>query len=238
MTIEEEVLILKEVNYKENDKILHALSKTRGKIQLLSKGCRKNNSHLIHASQLFAYSNCTLFKSRDMYILTSAQLINSFYSLRNNMEGFFYGNYILELINYIAQENNVESNIFNMTITTLDFLTKSKNNYDKITATYELKLVSMLGYKPDFKHCMSCGAMINSNTLFSIKDGGFYCGNCVISGNGINVKYNEIITMDKILKIKFKDLNTIEADGKIFNIIRKYLFYHIGKDNFTTLKLL
>ena len=41
MIFEEEVLILKEVKYKENDKILHALSKTRGKIQLLSKGCKK-----------------------------------------------------------------------------------------------------------------------------------------------------------------------------------------------------
>jgi hypothetical protein len=29
--IQEEILILKEISYKENDKILHALSRTRGK---------------------------------------------------------------------------------------------------------------------------------------------------------------------------------------------------------------
>jgi len=76
--ITEEVLIVKEVSYKENDKILHALSRTKGKIQLISRGCRKNNSHLVNVSQLFAYSRCSLVKSRDMYIINSAELIDNF----------------------------------------------------------------------------------------------------------------------------------------------------------------
>lgn len=39
--IQEEILILKEISYKENDKILHALSRTRGKIRIISKGSKK-----------------------------------------------------------------------------------------------------------------------------------------------------------------------------------------------------
>lgn len=50
--------------------------------------------------------------------------------------------------------------------------------------------------------------------------------------------YNEILIMDKILKSKFENIGFIEIPKTIMNLIRKFLFYYIGKDNFTTLKLL
>lgn len=239
MIFEEEVLILKEVKYKENDKILHALSKSKGKIQLLSRGCKKNNSHLINVSQLFAYSKCILYKSKDMYIIDSAELVDNFYNIRNNMDAFIYGNYIIELVNYIAQESDVDYKIFYMTIEMLHCLSRFNKDFEKLTGAYELKLVSMLGYKPDFYHCISCGVDIKSNSQFSIVEGGFYCVKCEKYGNGINLEYNEILTLQRILKSKFENISSIEnINMKVLNIIRNYLFYHIGKDNFVSLKLL
>lgn len=242
--IDLEILILKEINYGENDKILHALTKSMGKIQLLSKGCRKNNSHLINISQLFAYSKCSLVKSKNMYIITSGELINNFYNLRNNIEAFFYGNYILELLSYISQDYYVENKIFDMTISYLKYLCKLKTNLNLLTAAFELKLVSMLGYKPNFRHCLQCNSLIEQDATFLIEEGGFYCTKCLNSKNhvinvkGINVTYSEILTMERILKTKFQDISTMESNGKIISIIRRYLFYYIGKDNFTSLKLL
>ncbi|MFA9423945.1 MAG: DNA repair protein RecO, partial [Sedimentibacter sp.] len=211
--ITEEVLIVKDVNYKENDKILHALSRTRGKIQLMSKGSKKNNSQLVNISQIFAYSKCTLTQSRDMYIITSAELIDNFYNLKNNIDAFYYGNYILELISYVAQENEYDYKIFDMTVSVIHYLSCFNENFDKLIAAYELKLVSMLGYKPDFLHCLSCGAIINKAAKFSIKDGGPYCSQCVNYGNGINVTYSEILTLDKILKTKFENIGSIEMNA-------------------------
>lgn len=239
MIIEEEVLILKEVNYKENDKILHALSRTNGKIQLLSRGCKKNNSHLINVSQLFAYSKCSLYKTKDMYIINSAELIDNFYNIRSNIDAFLYGNYILELISFIAQENDIDYKIFNMTVSILKSLSTFNKDFDKVTAAYELKLVSMLGYKPDFNYCLSCGERIKTDAVFSIEEGGIYCPGCVKYGSGINMNYKEILSMERILKSKFEHISSIEGvNSKILNIIRQFLFYYIGKNNFTTLKML
>ena len=236
--IEDEILVVKELNYKENDKILHALSRANGKIQLISKGSKKNNSPLINASQLFAYSRCSMTKSRDMYIITHAELIDSFYNIKNNMDAFYHGNYVLELISYIAQENEVDSRIFDMTVSVLSYFSSFQKDFDKLIAAYELKLASMLGYKPNLKHCLSCGKNITGSSQFSIKDGGLYCGDCVNYGNGINVDYNEIITMDRLLKTKFECIGSVDVNQKILQLIRNFLFYYIGKDNFTTLKLL
>ncbi len=236
--IVDEILVVKELNYKENDKILHALSRAGGKIQLISKGSKKSNSHLINASQLFAYSKCSMTKSRDMYVITSAELIDNFYNLKNDMDAFYHGNYVLEIVSFVAQENEGEYRIFDMTVSVLSYLSTMSKDFDKLTAAYELKLASMLGYKPDFKHCLSCGKDIKSESQFSIKDGGLFCSECVNYGNGINVTYNEILTMERILKVKFENIGSIEVNQKTLQIIRNFLFYYIGKDNFTTLKLL
>ncbi len=235
----EEILVLKEVRYKENDKILHAISKNKGLIQLISRGCKKNNSPLINVSQTFVHAKCELFKSKDMYVITSADLIDNFYYLRNNMEAFLYGSYILELIHYIASENMVDNKIFDMTVEILKNLSSFNKDFDKLVAAYELKLAAMLGYKPDFYHCLYCSNDIKTDVVLSIEEGGFYCSKCVNNGNGINVLFNEILTLRKILKIKFKDINTVDnINSKVINLIRKFLFYHIGKNNFITLKLL
>ena len=236
--IVDEILVVKEVSYKENDKILHALSRTNGKIQLISKGSKKSNSHLINASQLFAYSKCSMTKSKDMFIITSAELIDNFYNLKNSMDAFYHGNYILELISYVAQENDIDYRIFDMTIAVIKHLSAMSMDFEKLTAAYELKLISMLGYKPDFKHCLSCSIEIQDDSQFSIKDGGLFCSMCVNYGNGINVSYSEILTMEKILKSKFENISSVDVNQKILQIIRSFLFYYIGKENFTTLKLL
>jgi DNA repair protein RecO (recombination protein O) len=234
----DEILILREISYKENDKILHALSKSNGKIQIISKGSKKTSSHLINASQIFAYSKSTLNVSRDMYILTSAQVLDNFYGLKNNMDAYYSASYILELISYVAQENQYDEKIFDMTVSVLSHLSKSTHGDDKLVAAYEIKLAAMLGYKPDFHHCLSCGSSLKGDGRFSIREGGVFCASCVNNGNGINVTYNEILTMDKILKSKFEDLGLIEVPKHIMGLIRKFLFYYIGRDNFTTLKLL
>lgn len=239
MTCQDEVIILKVIPYKENDRILHALSRTNGRIQLMSKGSRKNNSHLMNVSQIFAYSKCSLYKSKDMYIIDSAELIDNFYNIRNNMDSYIYANYILELINYVSQENQIDEKIFNMTVKLLKCLSVFENDFDKLTSAYELKLVSMLGYKPDFKHCISCGNKINENSTFSVEDGGFYCLKCKCYSDGINVEYGEILILNRILNTKFEDISSLkDVNSKIINMIRQFLFYYIGKSNFTSLKML
>ena len=235
--IQEEILVLKEVNYKENDKILHALSRTRGKIQIISKGSKKPNSHLIPASQNFAHSKCTLNISKDMYILTSAELLNSFYQLNRNMDAYYNASYILELISYVAQENEYDSRIFDMTVSVLTHMSTLTRDFDKLTAAYELKLAAMLGYKPDLASCLHCGTPLKGDGRFSVAGGGVFCSSCLNFGNGINVTFNEILTLDSILKSKFENLGFIDVSKHLMNVIRKFLFYHIGRDNFTYLKL-
>ncbi len=245
MIIEDEILVLKEIRYNDNDKILHALSKNNGKIQIVSRGCRKNKSPLVNISQIMSYSKCQLYVSRDMYILNSGELIDNFYNIRNNITAFLHGTYILELLNYISQENEVDKKAYDMTIRLFQILESVEDDEKKIEniiSIYELKLISMLGYRPQIKECILCGEKLNNKSLYSfnIKDGGIQCKNCVnINISGYDISYKNIVLLNNILISKLDDNEIINAISDNMNfLIKKYLFYHIGKSNFTTLKLL
>ncbi len=245
MIIEDEILVLKEIRYNDNDKILHALSKNNGKIQIVSRGCRKNKSPLVNISQIMSYSKCQLYVSRDMYILNSGELIDNFYNIKKNITAFLHGTYILELLNYISQENEVDKKAYDMTIRLFQILESVEDDEKKIEniiSIYELKLISMLGYRPQIKECILCGEKLNNKSLYSfnIKDGGIQCKNCVnINISGYDISYKNIVLLNNILISKLDDNEIINAISDNMNfLIKKYLFYHIGKSNFTTLKLL
>lgn len=239
MQFKEEIIVLKEIKYKEFDKILHAYSKNKGKIQIISRGCRKPKSKLISVSNIFSHSNCILYKSKDMYILNSADLINNFYKLRENIDLFYYGSYILELIYFITNENDVDNKIFDMTLIVLSELEKN-SKIEIVIAAYELKLVSLLGYRPNLTTCLNCRSKLEADATLVVEEGGFYCKKCNHNTlNGKKMMYNEIETMGKILMTKFENLSDIaNINHKVIKIIRDFLFYHIGKKNFTSLKII
>jgi len=156
-----------------------------------------------------------------------------------------HGTYILELLNYISQENEVDKKAYDMTIRLFQILESVEDDEKKIEniiSIYELKLISMLGYRPQIKECILCGEKLNNKSLYSfnIKDGGIQCKNCVnINISGYDISYKNIVLLNNILISKLDDNEIINAISDNMNfLIKKYLFYHIGKSNFTTLKLL
>ena len=69
MHIATQGLVLREVNYKESDKILTVLTAEGGKRTVKARGCRRKNSPLAASAQLLVYSNMTLFAYQDRITL-------------------------------------------------------------------------------------------------------------------------------------------------------------------------
>ena len=60
MHISTQGLVLREVNYKESDKLLTVLTAEGGKRTVKARGCRRKGSPLAAAAQLLVYSDMTL----------------------------------------------------------------------------------------------------------------------------------------------------------------------------------
>ena len=86
MHISTQGLVLREVNYKESDKLLTVLTAEGGKRTVKARGCRRKGSPLAAAAQLLVYSDMTLFEYRDYFTLNEAESLQQFWRVRSDLE--------------------------------------------------------------------------------------------------------------------------------------------------------
>lgn len=243
MVLETEGLVLKQTKYDDWDKILTIFTRTNGKIQAIAKGARRPKSSLIAGTQIFSYSNFLLYQGRNLYQVNQADIIESFFSLRDDLYKLAYATYIIELIDAVAVEELSNVKLFDLSIKTLKVLSEVKKDYKKLLLAFELKFVSFIGYRPYLRECIICKQELTNRVKFSIEQGGAICENCLSQGFFGYVVSKEIIKkIEELLYISLDNIEDLPISSKDINIIDKivlnYIMNHIEKRNFKSLEFL
>ena len=69
----------------------------RSRVLLSARGARRVKSKLLAATQLFCYADFVVYEGKGFYSVTQAELQNSFYGLRLDMDKFSEAMYLAEL---------------------------------------------------------------------------------------------------------------------------------------------
>ena len=88
----------------ESNKQIVVLAKGVGRVLLSARGARKAKSKLLAAAQLFCYADFVAYEGRGFYSVTQAELLNSFYALRTDMEKLEEAVYLAELTDRTCPE--------------------------------------------------------------------------------------------------------------------------------------
>ena len=89
MEIKVNALMLRAVDYNENDKILTFLCAEQGKISAGIKGVKKAGAKLKFASQPFCFAEYVLSKRGERYTVINCSETESFYDLRTDVMKFY-----------------------------------------------------------------------------------------------------------------------------------------------------
>ena len=79
-------IVLREINYKEADKILTVLTREEGKLTLKARGCRRKNSRLLASSQLLVYSELAITQRGEFITLAEGDPL----TVVNNLSTFIF----------------------------------------------------------------------------------------------------------------------------------------------------
>ncbi len=110
-------VILRETPIGEADKMMTVLTAKYGRISVFARGAKRLKSPLFTASQLFSYSDLTVSKSTNgTYQLRSADLIESFYHIRDTLEGAALASYMADVAADIAVEDEDETSLFRLVL--------------------------------------------------------------------------------------------------------------------------
>ena len=80
-------LVLRSVNLGESDRLITIFTKECGNISAMVKGARTLKNRNMSASLQFCYSTFVLYKKGDKYWVRESNLIESFFGIRDSIEG-------------------------------------------------------------------------------------------------------------------------------------------------------
>jgi DNA repair protein RecO (recombination protein O) len=177
-------LVLRQRDLGETDRILTLLTRERGKISAVAKGVRRPRSKLAAAAQLFCCSNLQLAAGANLEVVTQCQVRSAFYSIREDLTRLSYASYFADLVDSFVEERDGAEQLFDLLYAALAQAERGQR-LELLARVFELRLMNVLGYAPEFGACIRCGAELDQEWVgFSPALGGAICRRCTTTEQG------------------------------------------------------
>ncbi len=180
-------LVLREVRYKEADKILTVLTESDGKLTVRARGALRKSCRYAASSQLLTFSEMTLFGNRGRWSINEASTLEEFSELRGDIGKLALGAYFAELIETVSDEDSPNPEVLQLGLNSLYALGKGLCGPGLIKAVFELRLMCLAGYEPQLDACGVCGKTEIREPQLSLNGGILHCGECRAEERGISL---------------------------------------------------
>ena len=232
-------LILKEQNIGEKDKLVTVLTRHNGLVRAFVRGAKSFKNRKNSATGMFCYSQLSLYKSKDSYIIDEAEPLETFFGLRDDLDKISLAQYFSELAISLVQEEEPAEEYLRLILNSLHFLSKGTMPNEQVKAITELRMMCIAGFMPNLIACERCGEYETNTMYFDVEDGLLYCENCISSqalfsldiGLVKALRHIAFSDFEKIYSFKMEDY----AIQDLSYITEKYLLSKLQR-NFKTLE--
>lgn len=180
-------LVLREVKYKEADKILTVLTESDGKLTVKARGALRKGCKFGASAQVLAYSEMTLFGNKGKWSLNEAETLEQFLPLRSDIEKLALGSYFAEALESVSDEDSPDPAMLQLGLNSLFALSRGLYTHEHIKAVFELRLMSLSGFEPDVFGCAVCGKEEAEDAMFSLNGGVVHCRTCPPGSSGVSL---------------------------------------------------
>lgn len=176
MITEVKGLVIRTTDIRESDRLINIFTEEMGLLSALAQGARSLKSRKMSSTMQFCYSRFFLYKKGEHYYVKEAELIESFFELRNSIEGLALAAYIADVLSDVTVATE-ERELLRLSLNSLYAIANKKYSLDKIKAAFEIRAASILGFMPDLLSCSVCGEK-SGNFYFDIMGGTVKCYEC------------------------------------------------------------
>lgn len=222
-------IVIREQQTGESSKQIVVLAKEMGKVRLSARGAKKTKSRLLAGTQLFCYCDFTVYEGRGFLSVTQADLIESFYALRNDVEVLAQAVYLAELVDSTCPAGMEHDNILKLLLYTMQVMAKGYLPPKLAGRIFEMKYLQYSGFLAS-ADCVTCGEQAQ---YFDQKEATFYCKQHR-SREAVLLSRAVVQALDYVLEEEGKKLFAFrlspEALKQLDAVLRQYLQMHVGVD--------
>ncbi len=175
-------LVIKEQTIGESDRLVTLLTADFGLVKAFVRRAKQLKSRLNSATTRFAYCDCTLYRSKDAFIVDDAVPIEVFFNLRQDIDRLTLAQYFAQLAYELSAEEQPQEELLRLTLNSLHLLCKGEKSITQIKAVFEFRALCLGGYMPSVLACDHCGTYETPLMYFDTMEGRIYCENCPKAG--------------------------------------------------------
>ena len=221
----EQGIVLRTMRLGEADRIVTIFTQGTGKVRAVAKGIRKTRSKFGARLEPFTHVDLLLYKGRELDIVTQAEIITSFRTIRDDYPRFAAGEMILEAMDRTIEERERNTRMFMLLLGALRKLGEGIQQPGAIADAFLLRLTALAGFRPALTACAECGKP--DVARFSIQQGGMVCDSCRTGGT-IRVAEGTVPYLTALLDdTTVPDDDAARKEGS--NLVRAYLEYHLNR---------
>jgi len=235
--IKTKAIVLSQMPIKDQDKRIVLFSVEYGKMIVFANGARRGKSPLLAGTQPFVFGEFHLVEGRDSYTLKHVDIIETFYSLREDLTTLSYALYLLEVTHHIISESDPNEELLRLLYISLLTLKLRQQDGKIVRRVFEFRAVCLLGYSPDLSQCLVCHQ--TKDTYELSHRGGLICTSCQPSNRHLTLetlevlKYFQSANLNKLYHFKLDERRFEQLDW----VIESYFKGHI-QQSFKSLDIL
>jgi DNA repair protein RecO (recombination protein O) len=173
-----QAIVLKHSEFGEADRLLTLYTREQGKLRALAKGARKPRSRKAGHIEPFSEVSLQLAKGSSLFIVSQAEASDTHAALSKDLVALGYASYVVELLDKFTYEEDENRGLFRLLRDTLGRLESTKDA-ELVVRFYEVRLLDLVGFRPELQSCLNCGKDIQpEDQFFSIHKGGVLCPKC------------------------------------------------------------
>jgi DNA repair protein RecO (recombination protein O) len=227
----EQGVVLRTYKLGEADRIVVLLTQGEGKVRAVAKGVRKTKSRFGGRLEPFSHVDLSLYRGRELDIITQAEVVNPFRFLRDDYDRVVAGTAMLEAVDQVAQEREAAVRIFLLLVRALRALDGDPRDPAVVLDAFLLKLMALEGYRPVLAECAACGRHTELRAFSAVR-GGALCGACRNGGESLL----DPATVPLLSHLLGEDMEQAAATQpravarrEAANLVKSYVEYHLDR---------
>jgi DNA repair protein RecO (recombination protein O) len=193
--IKTKAIVLRSWRTGESSKRVAFYTEEHGKLTAIAKGARKPKSKYGGCLELMNEVDAVVYmrSDRDLQTLSDCDLDRSFAQLAGDVERLSFGSASCELVDRLTIDCEPNKHLYRCLSGVLGALEEvSPAQVEPVFWYFQLRVCQALGYRPELRHCVSCGGeAAEHDRRFSTALGGVVCGSCSATGGQQSMRISQ-----------------------------------------------
>jgi len=239
MIVKTDAIVLATMKYGDTSKIARLYTKEFGKISVIAKGVRSPKSRLRACLEPSYHVAAVIYKkeNRELHLLSQCDVLETFRHVAENMDKLKTAMVALELVNVVSHDEERNEELFMTLLSHLRLVDAATKSPLPALYYFEMKLSSILGFRPELSVCTQCGETIPEEAAAAQREYGFGKSGvlCDVCGTGgkmtISPATLSVLRMLRTVSSAEAALNLQLAQpvaDQVGKVLRLHLQSHVG----------